>query len=139
MANRLAIVRAMRRWLVMAGVLTSVACEGEIGPAPSHSPDEGGGGGPTTPAPIGPTPGGPGPGEPAMDCGADPLRDPLKDGGLGPEMIPLPGGTFRMGSPPQEPERDSDEGPQREVRIAPFAIGRTEGSFDDYDLSLIHI
>jgi formylglycine-generating enzyme required for sulfatase activity len=75
----------------------------------------------------------PRPGESAMDCGVDPLRDPLKDGGLGPEMIPLPGGTFRMGSPPQEPERTSDEGPQREVRIPPFAIGRTEVSFDDYD------
>jgi len=61
------------------------------------------------------------------------LRDTLSDGSPGPEMIILPRGTFTMGSPPEEPERDGDEGPQREVQIAPFAIGRTEVTFADYD------
>jgi formylglycine-generating enzyme required for sulfatase activity len=43
----------------------------------------------------------------------------------GPEMIVLPAGRFRMGSPPDEPGRcaDPQEGPVREMRIArPFAI-----------------
>ncbi len=43
----------------------------------------------------------------------------------GPEMILLPPGRFRMGSPAGEPGRcpDPQEGPQREMRIArPFAI-----------------
>ena len=43
-----------------------------------------------------------------------------------PQMVELPGGTFRMGSPVKEPGRDEDEGPQRDVTIAPFQIARTE-------------
>lgn len=43
----------------------------------------------------------------------------------GPEMIVLPAGRFRMGSPPDEPGRcaDPQEGPVRDMRVArPFAI-----------------
>ncbi|WP_058556215.1 formylglycine-generating enzyme family protein [Thiohalocapsa sp. ML1] len=76
----------------------------------------------------------------AIDVGKDSygnprvlLRDTLKDGSPGPEMIMLPDGSFKMGSPPGEPARWDDEGPQREVRIAPFAIGRTEVTFAEYD------
>ena len=61
------------------------------------------------------------------------FRDTLKDGGQGPEMIALPGGAFTMGSPDSEPGRTSDEGPQRPVRLRPFAIGKTEVTFADYD------
>jgi formylglycine-generating enzyme required for sulfatase activity len=44
-----------------------------------------------------------------------------------PEMVVIPAGRFTMGSPDSEPGRDSDEGPQRTVRIArAFALGRTE-------------
>jgi formylglycine-generating enzyme required for sulfatase activity len=64
---------------------------------------------------------------------AQPFRDALKDGGRGPEMVALPGGSFQMGSPPDEPGRDEDEGPQHQVSIRPFAMGRTEVTFDDYD------
>lgn len=39
-------------------------------------------------------------------------------------MVPIPGGRFAMGSPPDEPGRLEPEGPQREVRVAAFAIGR---------------
>lgn len=42
------------------------------------------------------------------------------------EMIPVPGGTFLMGSPPDEPHRKADEGPQVEVRIAPMWVGKFE-------------
>jgi formylglycine-generating enzyme required for sulfatase activity len=61
------------------------------------------------------------------------FRDTLKDGTQGPEMISLPGGAFTMGSPDREPERSPDEGPRHTVRIRPFAIGRTEVTFADYD------
>ena len=40
------------------------------------------------------------------------------------EMIPLPGGKFLMGSPPDEIDRREDEGPQHEVIIQPFSLGR---------------
>jgi hypothetical protein len=38
-------------------------------------------------------------------------------------MVALPGGTFTMGSPWNEGHRGSEEGPQRQVTIKPFAIG----------------
>ncbi len=62
------------------------------------------------------------------------FRDPLKMGGAGPLMVVIPAGRFLMGSPPEEPERSVDEGPQHEVRIArPFALGVYAVTFDDYD------
>jgi formylglycine-generating enzyme required for sulfatase activity len=48
-------------------------------------------------------------------------------------MVALPGGTFWMGSPDREPGRSADEGPRHQVRIAPFAIGRTAVTFAQYD------
>jgi sulfatase modifying factor 1 len=47
-------------------------------------------------------------------------------------MIPVPGGTFRMGSPDGEAGRKSDEGPQFEVQVAPFWIGKCEVSWQEY-------
>lgn len=41
-----------------------------------------------------------------------------------PEMVILPAGLFAMGSPPDEPERQEPEGPQHEVSVQRFAIGR---------------
>ncbi len=43
-----------------------------------------------------------------------------------PEMVVIPSGSFIMGSPEAEPDRWPDEGPQREVMVGPFAIGRFE-------------
>ena len=40
------------------------------------------------------------------------------------EMVAIPGGTFLMGSPDDEPERADDEGPQHEVTVPPFLMGR---------------
>ncbi len=62
------------------------------------------------------------------------FRDPLKIGGEGPLLAVIPAGRFRMGSPPDEPERSESEGPQHEVIISrPFAIGVHAVTFDDYD------
>jgi formylglycine-generating enzyme required for sulfatase activity len=42
-----------------------------------------------------------------------------------PEMMVIPSGSFRMGSPAGEAGRDPDEGPQRQVTVrAPLAVGR---------------
>ena len=44
-----------------------------------------------------------------------------------PEMVIVPAGSFLMGSPPDEAERDEDEGPRRRVTIpSPFAVGKYE-------------
>lgn len=47
-------------------------------------------------------------------------------------MIPVPGGTVRMGSPEAEADRSADEGPQVEVRVEPFWMGRCEVSWAEY-------
>lgn len=50
-----------------------------------------------------------------------------------PEMVIVPAGSFTMGSPPDEPGRDKDEGPQRKVTIAQaFAVGRFEVTRGQY-------
>jgi len=47
-------------------------------------------------------------------------------------MIPVPGGTLRMGSPAGETGRGTDEGPQYDVAIEPFWIGRCEVTWSEY-------
>lgn len=70
---------------------------------------------------------------PVPDAGQT-FRDKLKTGGDGPLMVVIPAGRFVMGSPPEEPKRSNDEGPQHEVRIAePFAMGVYAVTFDEYD------
>ncbi|NMC38052.1 MAG: SUMF1/EgtB/PvdO family nonheme iron enzyme [Bacteroidales bacterium] len=48
------------------------------------------------------------------------------------EMIAIPGGKFKMGSPEDEPFRKADEGPVREVEISPFFMAETEVTWDEY-------
>ncbi len=40
------------------------------------------------------------------------------------EMVLIPGGTFMMGSPENEKDRSSNEGPQHEVIVKPFLMGK---------------
>jgi len=49
------------------------------------------------------------------------------------EMIPIPGGTYEMGSPPSEAKRKDDEGPVHAVEIRPFWMGKHEVTWDEYD------
>ncbi len=48
------------------------------------------------------------------------------------EMVPIPGGRFRMGSPEGEVGRNVDEGPQVEVEIEPFWMARCEVTWAQY-------
>ena len=48
------------------------------------------------------------------------------------EMIAIPGGTFKMGSPPKEKFRRDDEGPVREVTVSRFFMSETQISWDEY-------
>jgi formylglycine-generating enzyme required for sulfatase activity len=50
------------------------------------------------------------------------------------EMVPIPGGTFQMGSPANEKDRKDDEGPQVEVKIHPFWMEAHEVTWDEYEL-----
>jgi formylglycine-generating enzyme required for sulfatase activity len=47
-------------------------------------------------------------------------------------LVPIPGGTFRMGSPEDEPDRGKDEGPVHEVQVSPFWMGVHEVTWDEY-------
>jgi formylglycine-generating enzyme required for sulfatase activity len=51
------------------------------------------------------------------------FREALGDG-TSLDMILIPGGSFMMGSPEDEPERENDEGPQHEVTVPQFFMGR---------------
>ena len=59
------------------------------------------------------------------------IRDRLRDGTPGPEMIALRGGTFRRGD--LQGDGDGDEQPPRELNLRPFAIGLYEVTFEAYD------
>src|SRR5690242_5409854 len=48
------------------------------------------------------------------------------------KMVPIPGGTFVMGSPATEKGRGEDEGPQHPVTIRPFWMAETETTWDLY-------
>lgn len=48
------------------------------------------------------------------------------------EMVAIPGGTFKMGSPESEPLRKPDEGPVRKVTVSKFFMAKTEVTWDEY-------
>jgi len=45
-------------------------------------------------------------------------------------MIAIPGGTFLMGSPENEPFRNPNEGPQHEVQVSPFFMAEIQTTWD---------
>jgi formylglycine-generating enzyme required for sulfatase activity len=48
-------------------------------------------------------------------------------------LVAIPGGTFKMGSPASEAKRGEDEGPVHEVKVAPFWMGTHEVTWDEYE------
>src|SRR5579883_2344152 len=74
-----------------------------------------------------------GPLSPAQQKALKP-RDTFRECQNCPEMTVVPAGSFTMGSPPSEPARSADEGPQHKVTIArQFAVGRFEVTFAEWD------
>lgn len=47
-------------------------------------------------------------------------------------MVAIPGGKFKIGSPAEEPFRKEDEGPAKEVEISPFFMAEIEVTWDEY-------
>jgi len=50
------------------------------------------------------------------------------------EMVEIPAGSFMMGSPDSEPNRKVDEGPQHQVALDAFYIGKHEVTWDIFEL-----
>ena len=48
------------------------------------------------------------------------------------EMMPIPAGTFPLGSPADEPGRKEDEGPQVEIEIPAFWMSKCEVTWAEY-------
>jgi formylglycine-generating enzyme len=48
------------------------------------------------------------------------------------DMVAIPGGTFNMGSPENEPFHKKDEGPVRKVTLSGYWIARTEVTWNEY-------
>lgn len=66
----------------------------------------------------------------------EPVEDPMAkfaDCDICPVMIPIPAGTFQMGSPISEIGRTGNEDPLHEVTLPGYAIGQTEITFDEWD------
>ena len=70
--------------------------------------------------------------EPAQIENFEDFTEYIPGSGVRFEMLAIEGGRFLLGSPENEPLRSSDEGPQREVEISSFYIGKTEVSWDEY-------
>lgn len=63
-----------------------------------------------------------------------PYREMIGKSGVSFEMVPVPGGKFLMGSSDSESGRGEDEGPQHEVVVEPFWIGRCEVTWNEFNL-----
>ncbi len=48
------------------------------------------------------------------------------------EMVPIPGGKLKLGSPDSEENREDNEGPQFEVTVEPFWMGKYEVTWAEY-------
>ncbi|MEM6687966.1 MAG: formylglycine-generating enzyme family protein [Planctomycetota bacterium] len=58
--------------------------------------------------------------------------------GIAYEMVAIPGGSFLMGSPDDEELREETEGPQVEVTVSPFWMGKYEITWDQYEPFMIN-
>lgn len=57
----------------------------------------------------------------------------LRECGQCPELVVLAGGTFTMGTPTTELAEQTAEGPLRRVTVGPFAAGKFEVTFDNWN------
>jgi len=64
------------------------------------------------------------------------FQDRLSNGGVGPIMMKLPGGTFTMGNKGSTPYQD--ERPAHQVTLQGFAISKYEITFEEYDVFANH-
>ena len=70
----------------------------------------------------------------ASEAEMKPYAEPLEHTDAVIDMVPIKGGKFTMGSPSDEAERGDDEGPQHEVTVDPFWMGKFEITWDQYDV-----
>ncbi|MCC6123984.1 MAG: formylglycine-generating enzyme family protein [Pirellulales bacterium] len=72
--------------------------------------------------------------EAADQSGMKPYTEKIPGTEVSMDFVPIPGGTFKMGSPASEAGHRDDEGPQNEVKISPFWMGKCEVTWQQYEL-----
>ena len=76
----------------------------------------------------------PAPAAPVVESAAEAQKlDTFRECDTCPLMLNVQGGTFMMGAPDDELGRKAWEGPQRKVAMAPFAMGVSEVTYDEWD------
>jgi formylglycine-generating enzyme required for sulfatase activity/tRNA A-37 threonylcarbamoyl transferase component Bud32 len=137
--------RIRHRMLVLAGVVSLVVVAVAAGVAAVVMSGSGKGGGPgEQPRPVPVVAGVPSGPEAVVEGEAGALRpgsvfrDCTDTDAAGavvcPQMVVIPPGSFRMGSPEGEEGRRGNEGPQHTVTIAtPLAVGRFPVTFEEWD------
>lgn len=68
-----------------------------------------------------------------------PYRESIANTEVSFEMIPIPGGTFQMGSPEGEEGRGDDEGPRHKVKVDPFWMGKCEVTWNEYEVFMFNL
>ncbi len=68
-----------------------------------------------------------------------PYTDKINNTAVEFELLPIRGGKYTMGSPDSEANRKPDEGPQHEVQIAPFWMGKYEVTWDEYEIFMFQL
>jgi len=66
--------------------------------------------------------------------GMAPYAETLPGNDVSFEMAPIPAGIFTIGSPPDEPGRSDDEGPQRKIAVPAFWMARCEVTWNEYEI-----
>lgn len=64
----------------------------------------------------------------------EPYTEAIPDTKISFDMVPIKGGTFKMGSAAGEAGRGADEGPQVDVTVKSFWMGKHEVTWEEYDL-----
>ncbi len=72
--------------------------------------------------------------EAASEAAMKPYTELVEHANAKIEMVAIPSGKFTMGSPATEADREEDEGPQHEVAIDAFWMGKCEITWDAYEV-----
>lgn len=68
------------------------------------------------------------------DTAFKPYQQPISGTQIRFQMVPIKGGTFKMGSPATDKAAQPSEQPQRTVAISPFWMGAHEVTHDEFDV-----
>ena len=75
----------------------------------------------------------------ASETEMKPYTDVIASADVAFDLLPIPGGKFLMGSPNSEAGHKDDEGPQHEVEIEPFWMGKCEVTWNEYEIWMFNL